>query len=137
VQQSRLKKSSKLKPIILMMLLLFLVEQSNERINSMSQGSNEKINALPVAIEAYVQRKVATDPKLPAGQNKSLQDEERREMCHAFAELVDSRIEGRLTDELWESWDEMQREQMEHNRQNLSFMNSLIKLIDKLKQQSV
>jgi hypothetical protein len=97
----------------------------------------ETLHNLLTAMQTYIESRVAEEPRLPSDQRKSNEDEQRIQMCEAFAELVDSRIEARLTDELWESWDEMQREQLEDNRQRLSFMNSLIKLIDKLKQRSV
>jgi hypothetical protein len=103
----------------------------------MQSENAETISNVFTTIQAYIERRVAKESQLTPEQKKSIENDERVKMCEAFAELVDSRIEGRLTDQLWESWDEMQREQMEDNRQNLSFMNSLIKLIDRLKQQSV
>jgi hypothetical protein len=103
----------------------------------MQSENAETISNVFTTMQAYIERRVTKEPQLPPEQKKSIENDERVKMCEAFAELVDSRIEGRLTDELWESWDEMQREQMEDNRQNLSFMNSLIKLIDRFKQQSV
>jgi hypothetical protein len=99
--------------------------------------NEETLNHVLTAMQAYIERKVANDPLLSPDQKKPIENNERIAMCEAFAELVDSRMEGRLTDELWESWDEMQREQMEDNRPNLTFVNSLIKLVDRLKQQSV
>jgi len=97
----------------------------------------ETLHNLLTAMQTYIESRVAKEPRLAPDQEESNEDEQRIQMCEALAELVDSRIEGRLTDELWESWDEMQREQLGDNRQNLSFINSLIKLIDKVKQQSL
>jgi hypothetical protein len=97
----------------------------------------ETLHNLLTAMQTDIESRVANDSGLPSDQRKSNEDEPRNQMGKAFAERVDSRIEGRLTDEFCKSWDEMQREQLEDNRQNLSFMNSLIKLIDKLKQPGV
>jgi hypothetical protein len=85
--------------------LVFICQSIGERRKPMSPVNEETLNHGLTAMQTYIERKVAKDPLLPPHQKNSLENNERIEKCEAFAELVDSRMEGRRTYEIWESWD--------------------------------